>query len=204
MTYFAILIPPVVGAIIGYCTNYLAIKMLFRPHKAVYFFGVRVPFTPGLVPKEQARLAKKLAEAITGRIITPEVLAEEIKKATQKKLPQLDEQGPELVKKLINEHVGKFAGMFLDADKIYAGIKEGLLEATDKEAHPTDTFEKMAAHAVEHIDIKAIIENRINEFDPQEAEELILSVIRRELQIIIALGGLLGFIIGWVPVLLVN
>ena len=194
MTDLAIFVPPIVGAIIGYCTNFLAIKMLFRPYRAVYFLGVRLPFTPGLVPRERARLAKKLAEAITGRIITTQVLADEIKKVTHRNLPQLDEQGPELVKKLINEHVGKLAGMFLDADKIYAGIKEGLLEGAGD-------FEKVAAQAVEHIDIKTIIENRINGFDPEEAEELILSVIRRELHAIMVLGGVLGFIIGWVPVL---
>jgi len=246
MTELTILIPPIVGATIGYATNCLAIRMLFRPHKAIYLFGKRLPFTPGLIPKGQARLAKKLAETIGDKIITPEALTkeliespilatstEEIKKAIRENLPQaaeyisnfehprLEAEGPEMVKKLINEHVGKLAGMFLDANKIYASIKEGLLdflaqeeniemiankidEAIDEltqKASIENAFVKVADHVIKHLDIKSIIESRINEFKPEEAESLILSVIRRELHMVMAMGGVLGFIIGWIPVI---
>ena len=47
------LIGPVIGLIIGYVTNNIAIKMLFRPLKPVYIGKRRVPFTPGLIPKEK-------------------------------------------------------------------------------------------------------------------------------------------------------
>lgn len=255
MTYFVFLVPPIVGAIIGYCTNFLAIRMLFRPYRPVYFWGVKMPFTPGLIPRGQARLAKKLAQAVGGSIITPDILAKglissplltegamEIKKAIRTNLPnwaeyirnfenpELDVQGPELVKKIINEHVGKLAGMFLDPAKIYSSIKDGILDyisqeenfviisdkidegidrflfdeqgEKDRKKTPIEgAFEKAAAYVANHIDIKAIIESRINAFDPEEAEVLILSVIRRELYMVMALGGVLGFIIGWVPVL---
>lgn len=45
------LLGPLTGGIIGYFTNWLAIKMMFRPHKAKYIFGMKIPFTPGLMPK---------------------------------------------------------------------------------------------------------------------------------------------------------
>jgi len=44
------LIPPLLGALIGYVTNYIAIRMLFRPLKAWWFLGVRIPMTPGIIP----------------------------------------------------------------------------------------------------------------------------------------------------------
>ena len=66
------------GGIIALSTNWLAIKMLFRPHHAKYIFGVRVPLTPGLIPKERARLATKMAQAISQRLLTPDVLAAEL------------------------------------------------------------------------------------------------------------------------------
>ncbi|TAE61008.1 MAG: DUF445 family protein [Nostocales cyanobacterium] len=66
--------PPFLGGIIGYFTNDIAIKMLFRPYTAVYVFGRRVPFTPGLIPRNQERLAKNISNTIMGSLLTPEEL----------------------------------------------------------------------------------------------------------------------------------
>ncbi len=66
--------PPVLGGIIGYFTNDIAIKMLFRPYKAIYIGGRRVPFTPGLIPRNQERLAKNISDTIMGSLLTPEEL----------------------------------------------------------------------------------------------------------------------------------
>ncbi|HIK13986.1 MAG TPA: DUF445 domain-containing protein [Leptolyngbyaceae cyanobacterium M33_DOE_097] len=64
--------PPLVGGVIGYFTNDIAIKMLFRPYKTLYFGGRRVPFTPGLIPRNQERLAKRISDTIMGSLLTPE------------------------------------------------------------------------------------------------------------------------------------
>jgi len=75
--------------LIALSTNWLAIKMLFRPHKAKYILGLKLPFTPGLIPKERAKLAKKLAEAISTRLLTPEVLAAELTKLSTWQFPNI-------------------------------------------------------------------------------------------------------------------
>ncbi len=64
--------PPILGGLIGYYTNDIAIKMLFRPYKAVYIFGQKVPFTPGLIPSNQERLGQNIANAIMKSLLTPE------------------------------------------------------------------------------------------------------------------------------------
>lgn len=56
---------PVIGGLIGLITNSLAIKMLFRPHHAVYIGRFHVPFTPGLIPKEKERIANAIGEVIS-------------------------------------------------------------------------------------------------------------------------------------------
>jgi len=66
--------PPIVGGIIGYFTNDIAIKMLFRPYRAYYVAGRQVPFTPGLIPSNQERLAERISNAIMGSLLTPEEL----------------------------------------------------------------------------------------------------------------------------------
>lgn len=64
---------PVVGGIIGYITNSLAIRMLFRPHKALYIGSFHIPFTPGLIPKEKGRIAKSLGDVISEELLNSEV-----------------------------------------------------------------------------------------------------------------------------------
>lgn len=66
--------PPVVGGIIGYFTNDIAIRMLFRPYTAKYFAGRKLPFTPGLIPRNQERLAKRISDTIMGSLLTPDEL----------------------------------------------------------------------------------------------------------------------------------
>jgi uncharacterized membrane protein YheB (UPF0754 family) len=66
--------PPLVGAVIGYFTNDIAIKMLFRPYRAIYIGRQRLPFTPGLIPSNQERLARRISDSIMGSLLTPEEL----------------------------------------------------------------------------------------------------------------------------------
>ena len=65
---------PLTGSIIGYFTNWLAIKMMFRPHHAKYFFGIKIPFTPGLIPKERGRIAEAVGTSISENLMNKEVL----------------------------------------------------------------------------------------------------------------------------------
>lgn len=66
--------PPIVGGVIGYFTNDIAIKMLFRPYRALYIGKRQLPFTPGLIPRNQERLAKRVSDTIMGSLLTPEEL----------------------------------------------------------------------------------------------------------------------------------
>lgn len=69
------LVPIIVGAIIGYITNWLAIKMLFRPYTKKKIFGIPIPFTPGLIPKEMNRIAKSIGEAVGKYLLSAEVIS---------------------------------------------------------------------------------------------------------------------------------
>jgi uncharacterized membrane protein YheB (UPF0754 family) len=70
-TLWIYIAPPVAGAIIGYFTNDIAIKMLFRPYKPLYLGKRQLPFTPGLIPRNQERLAKRIADTIMSSLLTP-------------------------------------------------------------------------------------------------------------------------------------
>ena len=68
------IIAPLVGGVIGYVTNDIAIRMLFRPHTAKYIMGRRVPFTPGIIPKEKGRIAEAVGTVISDNLMSEAVL----------------------------------------------------------------------------------------------------------------------------------
>ncbi len=69
------LLPPLLGAAIGYVTNSVAIRMLFRPLHELRLFGVRVPFTPGVIPRRRHELAASIADMVARELLTPEVFS---------------------------------------------------------------------------------------------------------------------------------
>lgn len=82
-----VIFAPVVGGIIGYITNDLAIKMLFHPYKPVYIGKFHVPFTPGLIPSQKERIAKALGGVISGQLLNREtILKEALNAETEEKV----------------------------------------------------------------------------------------------------------------------
>lgn len=81
--WWQFILPPIAGSVIGYFTNDLAINMLFRPYKPIYFFQKRLPFTPGLIPRNQERLAQRVSDTIMGSLLTPEELQKLAKRLLQ-------------------------------------------------------------------------------------------------------------------------
>ncbi len=75
-TLWLLLLPPLAGGLIGYFTNDLAIRMLFRPYQARYLGAWRIPLTPGLIPRNQERLARRVADTIMSSLLTPEEIQE--------------------------------------------------------------------------------------------------------------------------------
>ncbi|NLY42897.1 MAG: DUF445 family protein [Clostridiaceae bacterium] len=71
---YALITAPLVGAMIGYITNDIAIKMLFRPLEPKYLFGIKIPFTPGIIPREKRRLARSVGVAIGENLLNDDVL----------------------------------------------------------------------------------------------------------------------------------
>ena len=71
-------LPPVAGAFIGYVTNAIAIKMLFRPLGEIRLFGLRLPFTPGILPRERHKLADSIGRMVEQELLTPEVVRERL------------------------------------------------------------------------------------------------------------------------------
>ena len=68
----------VMGTVIGYGTNYLAVKMLFRPKREIKAFGKTLPFTPGVIPKQKSQLAKSVGNAVGNKLLTKDVIKQHL------------------------------------------------------------------------------------------------------------------------------
>ena len=150
MTILEIIAGPAIGAVIGYCTNYIAVKMLFRPLKPIKIGNRTLPFTPGIIPKGQGRMAKALGQAVGEHLLTKEdfekmLLSEDIKNAVVDAVSRKAEK---------LKHTDASLEEFLSQ---YTGQEEYDLMRDKLEDYITEKITEKITEGVEKLDIGAII-----------------------------------------------
>ena len=288
---------PVIGAIIGYATNWIAVKMLFRPHHEVRLWGIKLPFTPGVIPKGQGRLARAVGKAVEEQLLTKEVLSrvllsEETKNkvkaavcdwikrekhstltlekaavglTSEETVEHFLEEGKEQVTEAIARKITEMNPGKMVADKVLEAAKEKLAESmfgmmlggsmlepiaqmveerlneyledngkeyigkiVDAEADKlkeytvgevlfmleekgidipqivVNVYEKLVneklADVMKALNLSGIVEDRINAMEVAEVEELLLSIMKKELRAVVNLGALIGLVLGLINV----
>lgn len=191
-----IIIMTIVGALIGWFTNYLAVKMLFRPIRPW-----RIPLTKielqGLIPKRREEIAVTIGATVeeqlisindlVSRLIEGENRAELIRTIRFKILAAIDERIPSFVPGAIKQ-------------AILTRIRDILTQ--EIQSFVDHSMGEMIEDAVQKIDISNLVEERIKALELEEVERLTLEVASRELKYIEYLGGVLGGVIGLVQGLL--
>ena len=123
--------PPVVGAFIGYITNKVAIKMLFRPLKAWRVLGIRIPMTPGVIPSKRYELAENMGEMVGDHLLTSKELGHALtQRAFQEHLYTLIE---ERVGGLLHRDLGPIATVIPQKFYLYFEIAVKTLRFQIKE-----------------------------------------------------------------------
>ena len=74
LTILPWILPPFLGAAIGFITNHLAIRMLFRPLTEKRIFGIKIPFTPGIIPKQRYKFAESIGKMVSERLLTADAI----------------------------------------------------------------------------------------------------------------------------------
>lgn len=152
--FISYIIPPIVGAAIGYITNDIAIRMLFRPHEAKYLFGKRLPFTPGIIPKEKGRLAASIGITISANLMNQEVLEKHLlsKEMTDKIGEALDRFIHK--QKHNDESLREFLSHYLSAqeiDDIAHSSADDLSDLIYKKLATSEVGDDIAHLAVAHV-----------------------------------------------------
>lgn len=182
---------PFLGALIGWVTNYLAVKMLFHPRKEkkLFFFSLQ-----GVFPKRQQAFAAKLAEIVSTELFsvrevtahlkangtsdaTIALISKRLEEAMLEKLPQAI---PMLALVLNNDLVEKIKLALLDHLRDMIGELIDMLSTT---------LEK-------DLDVHAIVEQKVAAFSSDKLEEILYSIMKKEFKFIEAVGAVLGFFIG--------
>ena len=294
MKLYQIILPILIGALIGYCTNYIAIKMLFLPRKPWRIGKWKLPMTPGVIPKNKARLATAVGNAVSDRLITQRDILQGVKDSgIQEKLVDglmasvtgsdasirkwMEGALPEsemdaalarastllgqkildgiksvdlgaMVSEMLQSSFGALlsnpmVAMFLGgisvdsvSERVVQVINGYIDEHGLEKAAPMvrtelekllnqpvrDGFEQLhvdadclrriltnvvgkcidenAVQLVGCIDVRGIVEAKINDMEVRELEDLVMSVMKNELQTIVNLGAGIGAIIGVVNI----
>jgi len=165
--------PPIVGGIIGYFTNDIAIKMLFRPYKAIYIGKSQLPFTPGLIPRNQERLAKNVSDTIMGSLLTPA----ELQKLARRLLePERVQSAIHWLLRLAIEQVG--GGSEPKTVKVVAGILRDLLgESLPRLLQALARKEDFLEEQLNQIFDQVLLEFQLSEEQARKLAEWVLQVV---------------------------
>ncbi len=147
-------VTPLIGGLIGYITNDIAIRMLFRPHSAKHICGIRVPFTPGLIPKEKSRLADAIGKAVSENFMTESVLEKYLLSHDMMKKIRTGVDNYLNAQKTNPETVREYLNHILSQDEIYAitsGVKNSLTNQVNSALLNPKIGNKVAHIAVDHI-----------------------------------------------------
>jgi len=190
---------PFIGALIGWLTNYIAIKMLFHPKNEIkiFFFSLQ-----GIFPKRQLDFARKLGQVVSTELVSAQEVTAHLKeKATSDAV--LDHIAMRLEEGIASRLPRAFPmmAMFMSAD-IADKLKRVLLEQIS--SLNEELIDKLSSELEEELDVQAIVEEKVAAFSSDKLEEILFSIMRREFKFVEMVGAVLGFIIGLLQILLLS
>ncbi len=182
----------IIGSIIGWITNYIAIKMLFRPYKEINFGLFKIQ---GLIPKRKHEIGEKLAETIQTNLLSIKDIVKEIDSS---KIESELESAIDMMldKKLKSETLVKYFPMlalFLNESiikQIRNFVKKTILENKD------EIISKLLTAFENSVDLKKIIVEKVDEFSLEDLERITFQLAKKELKHIELVGAVLGGVIG--------
>ncbi len=183
-----LMVIPFVSAFIGWLTNFIAIKSLFHPRCPTKIFLITFH---GLIPKRKNNLAKEISEAVDKHLLSREDIEKILFDESLKR--NLEKQIFNVMKEKVCEHSPRIFSAMIDPifynierknrGKIIKFIEENFLESV-----------------LENTNTREIIEEKIKSFDVIRLETMIKDIAKRELRYIEILGGVIGFLVGFVQI----
>lgn len=188
---------PLISAFIGWFTNWIAIKMLFHPKEPIKILGITFH---GIFPKGQQQFALKLGSVVANDLLHVDEIVDKIKdpKNLDSLKPFIDKHVDEFLKVKLTEKLPVIS-MFL-GDSTLNKVKEGLIEEIDLLL--PQVIEQFTTSLQQKLDIQSIVAEKVAQFSSDKLEQILVDIMKKEFKFVEILGGVLGFIIGILQVLL--
>lgn len=196
MQWWSMILIPIIGAFIGWITNLIAVKAIFKPYEPIHIIG---SFSiQGVVPKRRQELAKSIGEVVEKELLNVTDLINQMK-------------SPEVLDRIVDTASESIRNMVVDRIPVWVPvtIRTVILEMMGDMLHKQmpqvigQIVDQAGGSVAEKVKIAQLVEDRMNAYDIRHLEQIILAVASRELKHIEIIGGVLGFLIGLVQVAVV-
>ena len=187
-----LLLIPIVSAVVGWLTNYLAVKMMFYPIK---FIGIKAPYLgwQGLIPQKRRQMAEISVDLVLGKLLSVEELAarlepSKVSEAIERRLKQV-------LKRIINDVMKESAPNVWAAlpaqgkNLVYARVEADIPNVVDK------MVRDFQYNIIEILDIKELVVEYLSDH-PELINEIFLTAGAKEFPFIIRSGLYFGFLLG--------
>lgn len=192
---------PFIAALVGWFTNYIAVKMLFHPKKPVNILGVYK--LQGIFPKNQQHVADKIGKMVAEELLSSQDLKDHI-------------LTPENIGSIVQVIENKIENFFsVKVPKRYPTLSRLLLSEKRKERIVQELMEEVDSTVPEvlnsyfgdiqeRFNVEEIIREKVNNLPSNKLEDLLMNLLEKEFKFIEYIGAVIGFIIGWIQVLMIS
>jgi len=188
---------PFIAALVGWFTNFIAVKMLFHPKKPVNILGVYK--LQGIFPKNQLNVANKIGKMVAEELLSSQDLKDHI----------ITPENVEAIVQVIENKIEDFFSV--KVPKRYPTLSRIILSEKRKDKIVQELMEEVHTSVPEVLDgyfgeieerfnVEEIIKEKVNNLPSEKLETLLMNLLEKEFKFIEYIGALIGFIIGWIQV----
>ena len=188
---------PLISAFIGWFTNWIAIKMLFHPKEPKRILGITFH---GIFPKRQRSFAEKLGKMISAEFLSYEDIEEKIAhpQNLQKLMPLIETHVDNFLRNKLSDEM-PFLSLFI-GENTRRSLKNVFMH--ELETLFPQIMTSYARHLEEELDLEKIVTDKVTAFSSDKLEAILYQIMSKEFRFVELLGGVIGFIIGIVQVLI--
>jgi uncharacterized membrane protein YheB (UPF0754 family) len=188
---------PLISAFIGWFTNWIAIKMLFHPRQPRKILGFTLQ---GIFPKRQQQFAEKLGKLVSDELLSYSDIANKITDPTnlQSVMPLVDNHIDDFLRKQLPEQM-PIISMFI-GDSTIRELKSVFLIKL-QELFP-EIMQSYMHTLQDQLNLEAIVTEKVAGFSSDKMEQILMSIMQKEFRFVEIIGGILGFAIGLLQVLI--
>lgn len=192
-----LLLIPFISAFIGWFTNWIAIKMLFHPKEPKKILGLTFH---GIFPKRQQQFAEKLGKLVSNELLSFEDIEKKItqKENLDKIMPHVETYVDSFLKNKLSETFPVLS-MFI-GDKTINQLKDAFMQEL-RTIFP-EVMKKYMVNLKADLDLESIVVQKVKSFSSDKLESILNDIMKKEFKFVEIIGGVLGFIIGLLQVLL--